>query len=131
MLHHRPVLTLSQGLDIDIDEHGRVIRRRLVRTPDARINVPIRREVLVLGSAPQAMSLDPSADDQLVILFGGTGGGGPRNDTWKFNGTTWAECMTECPVASLPATRGGPEMEFDTVLGETVMFGGQSGSGFL
>lgn len=69
--------------------------------------------------------------NQLVILFGGTGGGGPRNDTWKFNGTSWAECITECPVASRPSARGGPEMEFDPVLGETVMFGGQSGSGSL
>jgi hypothetical protein len=70
------------------------------------------------GAAMGTLAGDPVA---LVVLFGGTGGGGAvLNDTWTFDGTTWREVT----VASPPPPRCTASM---ATLGETVvLFGGNA-----
>ncbi|MGO8995935.1 MAG: hypothetical protein ACLQVI_21690 [Polyangiaceae bacterium] len=70
--------------------------------------------------------------NQVSWLFGGTTcvlGGCSTNteygDTWKWNGTTWAQ---QTPATS-PTARDSFGMAFDTLRGTTVLFGGYGSSG--
>lgn len=67
---------------------------------------------------------------QQVVVFGGDGGGSPSlllNDTWVWNGTTWAQRNS----AASPAPRSLAAMSFDAATGRVVLFGGYNGeSGF-
>ena len=60
-----------------------------------------------------------------TVLFGGYDGTNYLNDTWTWNGTTWAE---QSPTTSPPARAGATMEYFD---GEDVLFGGYNGSGYL
>ncbi len=55
-----------------------------------------------------------------VVMFGGFGQSGFLNDTWAWNGTTWAQ---QSPANS-PAVRGAHAMVYDATHSQTVMFGG-------
>ena len=68
------------------------------------------------------------------VVFGGEASffGVPRNDTWKFNGTSWVECRVGNPAcnlvvtaAGLPPARADAAMAFDPDHGEVVVFGGR------
>ncbi|GAC1332820.1 MAG: hypothetical protein NVSMB17_12410 [Candidatus Dormibacteria bacterium] len=58
-----------------------------------------------------------------VVLFGGDGGntrGNHLNDTWTFDGSTWAMVAT----GESPAVRYSPAMTYDAARGTILMFGG-------
>jgi hypothetical protein len=54
----------------------------------------------------------------VTVLFSGSGGG-QAGDTWKWNGTAWAE-----PAVTGPSARIGHSMAYDTTRAVTVLFGG-------
>jgi hypothetical protein len=68
-----------------------------------------------------AMTYDGAS--RKVIVFGGYDGTRYLNDTWTFNGTTWAKMST--PVAS--AARANAQMAYDRLTQEVVLFGGYDG----
>ncbi len=60
-----------------------------------------------------------------TIMFGGdrfdpSNGLGPINDTWIWDGTNWARDWTE----GAPSPRAGQSMTYDSLNGQTVLFGG-------
>jgi hypothetical protein len=59
------------------------------------------------------------------VLFGGNPNGGFLNDTWTFDGTSWAQVAVSNPpparYAAMVATLGN----------EVVLFGGNPNGGFL
>lgn len=63
-----------------------------------------------------------------IVLFGGRGGTGFNppylNQTWEFDGTTWAQIAT----ANAPSARQWFGMAFDPVRGKVVLYGGQATS---
>ena len=64
-----------------------------------------------------------------VVLFGGAtqlNGGGIAQDTWEFDGTTWAQAAP----AVAPAARIAHMMTYDTVRKVTLLFGGGAGEDF-
>lgn len=64
---------------------------------------------------------------QRVVLFGGeadAGGSSFFNDTWEFDGITWAQRTT----SSAPPARRGHCMSYDSTRHRTVLFGGWLGS---
>jgi hypothetical protein len=54
-----------------------------------------------------------------VVMFGGVNGGGLRDDTWTWDGTTW----TRRYPATSPSARFGEGMTYDAVHGQVVLFG--------
>jgi hypothetical protein len=58
-----------------------------------------------------------SANNSLVLFGVGTS----RNETWTFDGTVWT---LQTPATSPPG-RNNPQMAYDPVRNETVMFGGE------
>jgi hypothetical protein len=70
------------------------------------------------------MAYDPVS--KKVVLFGGYNGI-YLNDTWTFDGTTWAHVTTS--VA--PPVRTNASMAFDSIAHVLVLFGGYNGSQFL
>src|SRR5664280_2625583 len=84
------------------------------------------------GTSPSArfgasMAYDPATGD--MVLFGGENSSatGFLNDTWTWNGTTWAE---QLPGTS-PSARDGASMAYDPATGDMVLFGGGGDSGYL
>ena len=61
-----------------------------------------------------------------VLLFGGSAGFSASNQTWSYDGSTWA-LLT--PTAS-PTAKTGNELVFDVARGVVVMYGGMSTSFF-
>lgn len=66
-------------------------------------------------------------DTQLgkTIMFGGdrfepSGGLGPINDSWLWDGANWTRDWT----AGAPSPRAGQSMAYDSAMGQTVLFGG-------
>ena len=57
-----------------------------------------------------------------VVLFGGTGAGGPLADTWEWDGSSWTQLT---PATSPPARR---RHAMATLGGKVVMFGGDDGT---
>ena len=75
------------------------------------------------GRAGTAMAFDGTH----VVLFGGrepNTTGSYRNDTWTYDGATWA-LGTPAPAALTP--RAGHGMAYDAALGAVVLFGGDDG----
>ena len=65
-----------------------------------------------------------------VVLFGGEGNGGLRNDTWIWTGgdiNSWEEVEP----GTAPAIRKHAAMAFDPVSNSVILFGGQGQSGVL
>lgn len=60
---------------------------------------------------------------QKIVLFGGFDGRGYLNDTWTFDGTTWARIVT--PTA--PSPRANVQMAYDIRTRKVVLFGGYDG----
>jgi hypothetical protein len=84
----------------------------------------------IAGDSPQArayMGMAYDAARQEVVLFGGWNGSAYLDDTWTWDGTTWAQRM---PPTS-PGVRGNFGMAYDAARGEVVLFGGWSGSTHL
>ena len=65
------------------------------------------------------MAYDPANGGQLV-LFGGGYGATDYNDTWTWNGATWAQLL---PAAS-PSARYALTMAYDVATNQMVLFGG-------
>jgi len=57
------------------------------------------------------------------VLFGGRNYQGVNNETWTFNGTSWTKQAV--PPAGSPPGRSNPQMAFDTVRNQVVLFGGK------
>ncbi len=92
----------------------------------------------VCASSPPArdsatMSYDASTSQ--VVLFGGYNGSSFYNDTWVYNGSSWAQvtgtsgCTTAC--AGSPPGLQSATMSYDTATSEAVLFGGYNGSSYL
>ncbi|MBL8895998.1 MAG: hypothetical protein JNM84_00140 [Planctomycetes bacterium] len=69
---------------------------------------------------------------QRILLFGGDdatwfGGGGPRNDTWEFDGSTWSQHLP----ATSPTPRISQALAFDSARGRALLFGGLAGGNAL
>ena len=66
---------------------------------------------------------------QSVLLFGGYRDTPPTNlnDTWTFNGSVWAQAS---PVHT-PMARWGASLAYDGANNNSVLFGGNSGAGFI
>jgi hypothetical protein len=62
-----------------------------------------------------------------IVLFGGSANSNDLNDTWTFNGTTWAQLS---PTTSPPA-RAYASMAYDPATGGVVLFGGSGTSSDL
>lgn len=60
-----------------------------------------------------------------AVLYGGTTDEGAQSDTWEFDGTTWAEVVTD----GGPGPRVAPVLAFDRRAGLVVLFGGQDAHG--
>src|SRR5262249_57521775 len=56
----------------------------------------------------------------LTVLFGGSAGGAPSDETWEYDGLAWTH---RTPAASPPA-RLAHAMACDAVRARTVLFGG-------
>ncbi|HUP70243.1 MAG TPA: kelch repeat-containing protein [Acidimicrobiales bacterium] len=63
-----------------------------------------------------------------VVVFGGTSGSTRHNDTWLWDGTTWAKVV---PPTSPTPPREGAVMAYDSNRQEIVMFGGVDAGGGL
>ncbi len=64
-------------------------------------------------------SIDYDSYAKRVIIFGGGGNGGNKNETWEYNGTNWTNLV---PGASPPISQGKP-MVFDSKRNVSVLFG--------
>ena len=62
-----------------------------------------------------------------AAAFGGFDGTSYLNDTWSFDGTTWAQIATQ----SAPPARTAAEMTYDSVSQKVVLFGGYDGTNYL
>jgi hypothetical protein len=73
-------------------------------------------------SARYGASLAYDAAPNQLVLFGGYGGpNGPRNDTWVWDGSTWAQ---QLPQTS-PSVRYAAPMAFDSSSHQLVLVGGE------
>jgi hypothetical protein len=59
-----------------------------------------------------------------VVLFGGLGAAGARNDTWTWNQTTW----TQASPSVNPPARDAASITMDDTSGLMVLFGGANGA---
>ncbi len=91
-------------------------------------------QVSLSGTVPGARHLHAMAYDSSrgkTVLFGGADGsyfGYLINDTWEWNGTTWAQVPMS---GTVPAPRYGHTMAYDRQRGKTVLFGGVNGGTFF
>jgi hypothetical protein len=69
-----------------------------------------------------AMAYDP-ATSTLVLYGGANGSGGYLNDTWTWNGTTWANVT---PSTGNPPGREQSSMAYDPSTSQVVLFGGHT-----
>jgi hypothetical protein len=60
-------------------------------------------------------------------MFGGYDGNGYLNDTWEFDGVTWAQVSANTP----PPARAAAQMAYDSVTHEVVLYGGFDGANYL
>lgn len=74
--------------------------------------------------AGAAMAFDPIRE--AVVMFGGTDGSGPQNDTWQLAGDEW-ELVQETGAAGAPAPRVGFSMGYSISTSQLVIFGGSKG----
>jgi hypothetical protein len=76
----------------------------------------------------QGMTWDGAAEN--IVLFGGMESNGTYlNDTWTWDGTTWAQ---QFPPVSPPARQfDNPSMTYDAATQTVLIFGGNSSSGDL
>ncbi len=65
---------------------------------------------------------------QRVVLFGGNDGSKHLNNTWEWDGYTWAN-VTPKPPAISPQARGGHVIAYDAARRCIVLFGGDAGNG--
>jgi len=73
-----------------------------------------------------AMAYDSSRGK--VVLFGGSTGGSYNDETWEWDGTSWARKTPTDPEEDWnPSARYGHAMAYDSARGKTVMFGGYRG----
>jgi len=80
------------------------------------------------GAGPNARVYHAMSTGPLgIVLFGGQGSNSQFNDTWIFNGTTWAQ---QTPTAS-PSVRSNAAMTYDSHGGLYVMFGGENEYNYL
>jgi len=73
-----------------------------------------------------AMTYDPISGK--VIMFGGFDGTGYLNDTWTFDGISWAPVATG---GNSPPPRAAAQMAYDSVTHEVILFGGYNGTNYL
>src|SRR5271163_4657538 len=57
-----------------------------------------------------------------IVLFGGSTGAAPLNDTWVWDGSNWTQRL----LVPTPSPRSSPAMVYDPVHGQTVLFGGNT-----
>jgi hypothetical protein len=68
------------------------------------------------------------SDNKTVVLFGGVQSNGQlSNDTWVWNGSTWADFPAT--VVQAPPARRMAAMAFDPKLHQLILFGGQGADG--
>ncbi|MBK8975654.1 MAG: hypothetical protein IPM29_06985 [Planctomycetes bacterium] len=79
--------------------------------------VPSRRPT---GRAGHKVAFVPAVDGGGVLLFGGRGSSGRRDDTWRYDGTDW----TELNPATRPWTRLDHVMVHDALRDRTVVSAG-------
>ena len=73
------------------------------------------------GRANAAMAYDPSMGSGELVLFGGLNINTiPMNDTWAWNGSTWAE---QSPALS-PSPRQDTSLAYDSGTGQMLLYGG-------
>lgn len=89
----------------------------------------------VAGAGPparQAHGMAYDAKRNVVVVFGGIGSGVPGqppplfDDTWEFDGTTWAQKYGDGPAA-----RNSAGVAYDSKRGVVVIFGGSGPGGFF
>ena len=77
-------------------------------------------------SLPSARSAHGLADNGTgVILFGGQGASGRLQDTWNWDGANW----TALTPSTLPPSRSGHALSYDSLRRRTMLFGGLDASG--
>ena len=68
------------------------------------------------------------SDNQTIVLFGGSHSNGTlSNDTWVWNGSTWADFSGSAGQA--PPARKSASMAFDPKLHQLILFGGDGANG--
>lgn len=81
-------------------------------------------QIAVVGpSARIKHSMTYDSGRNRVVLFGGVSTGGAQQDTWEFDGATWA---LRTPVHKPPA-RDSAALAYDSARGRVVLFGGFKG----
>ena len=70
-----------------------------------------------------AMAFDPIA--KKVVMFGGLGSTTASDETWEWDGTSWARAMT----ATAPVARSNAGLAWDAARRRMVLFGGIAGVG--
>jgi hypothetical protein len=80
-------------------------------------------------SARSGTNLTYDAADGYVVLFGGENAGTFLRDTWRFSAGAWTNFGLACTGGTCPSARQGFAMDYDPVLSEVVLFGGQSSGG--
>lgn len=70
-----------------------------------------------------SVTWDPGFAGGRVVIFGGIGGTGSRNDTWTWDGTQWVQV----PTVTAPSQRVFFDVAYSPVLGKLVLFGGSTG----
>jgi hypothetical protein len=61
-----------------------------------------------------------------IVMFGGYTAGGPGNEMWSWNGTTWKQ---DTPSSGGPGPRVDAVMAWDPTSARTILFGGGDGGG--
>ncbi len=79
-----------------------------------------------LGRWAAAMTYDQARHN--VVLFGGLAGQTPLDDTWTWNGTSWAHHQG---LTANPAPRRGAAMAYDEINHQVILFGGLGANGAL
>ncbi len=83
------------------------------------------------GRANATLAFDGAVGQ--FVLFGGTGSSSALDDTWTWNGSTWAQvddagdagCTSSCTQS--PPARSAQSMAYDPATGQLVLFGGTTG----
>ncbi len=70
-----------------------------------------------------ALAWDPGLNGGRIVTLGGLANGGPRSDTWAWDGTTWAPVTT----TMAPSARVFFSLEYHPGLNKLVLFGGSTG----
>ena len=82
---------------------------------------PVWREASP-GPAVQGHAMAWDSGRSRVVLFGGSDGAAPTDDTWERAARTWAAVE---PLGSRPSARENHAMAYDAARGVTVLFGGR------